>query len=1253
MKRSAILAAAAVLLASGLRAGDEEKAAAPDYARDISPIFRKYCSGCHNANDREGELSLTSYDALLKGGESGAAIVPGKSSESRLLKLVEKKKEPFMPPEKRRGPSNDEIEALRAWIDAGAKGPASAETPAAAVAAIPQVLPTAPSRIGVQAVACDPRGRWIALGRHREAELLSALDRQRVAVFAGLPAAVNAVSFSAAGDRLVAAGGEPGLSGEARLYDVASGALLKAFGGHGDSLYAAVLSPDGKTLATAGYDQEIKLWSIETGAELRSLRGHNAAVYDLAFRPDGKILASGSGDRTVKLWDVSSGARLDTFSQPLKDIHTVAFSPDGSRIAAGGADNRIRIWRVSSSGAEGTNELLVSRFAHEGAVLKLAFSPDGRSILSSADDRTVKLWGAESMPGEMPGEMTERRVFERQSDWAPAVSFTADGKLAVVGRLDGSLGFYSVETGSPVRFAAAGSAKSGSIGFAGLFLTAAALGSPEDKAKEEKKEPAKPPKPELSAPELKEIVPRGVQRGVPARLKLAGKHLAGATGVKFHDAGITGALIPAPPGNPPKPDELWVDVSAAPDAALGAHEVSIITAAGESGKLKFFADTLAQFAEREAGDGSSGAVSSGAVEPAGALPLGMWGTIATPGDLDRFAFEARAGQTVVFDLAASALGSKLNGVLTVFDGAAGGSGRALEATNDHEGATDPLLAFTAPETGRYVVQVGDLMQGGSKDHFYRLTMGTFAFVTGIHPLGVAAKSETEIELIGFNVPERTRVNLKTDGPGEKDVALDPERFHARRGFKVVVGEGSESIEAEPNDRPEEATPFKAPAAVSGRIRSAAGRPDADLFRFNAHEGQHWIIETDAARRGSPIDTRIEVLDEGGRPIERVLLQAVRDSWITFRPIDAGSAEARVGNWEEMELNQLLYMQGEVAKLFRAPQGPDSAFIFYTSAGRRRCYFDTSGTRHALDEPCYIVEPKPPGKEIGSTGLPVFPIYFENDDDGERRLGRDSRLAFVPPRSGTFLVRVTDVHGQGGDGFTYRLVVREARPDFRVTLHGANPTVAAGSGRSFTVSVDRIDGFDGEVRVDITGLPAGFGVSSPIVIESGHSEAKGTVNAAADAVQTSAESAKAVKVTATAVLLGRTEPVIKDVNSLGHIQLGPKPKMTVRLEPMPGPDGNIGPLELAISPGSRAPAMLRVDRNGHDDLVTFQVENLPHGVIVDDIGLNGVLIPAGQNERQIFLNAARWVPETSRPCHAIESQAGGQTSRPVLLRVRRR
>ena len=93
-------------------------------------------------------------------------------------------------------------------------------------------------------------------------------------------------------------------------------------------------------------------------------------------------------------------------------------------------------------------------------------------------------------------------------------------------------------------------------------------------------------------------------------------------------------------------------------------------------------------------------------------------------------------------------------------------------------------------------------------------------------------------------------------------------------------------------------------------------------------------------------------------------------------------------------------------------------------------------------------------------------------------------------------------------------------------------------------------------------------------------------------------------------------------------------------------------ELTIAPGESIPAFLEIERNGHDDLVTFTVDNLPHGVIIDNIGLSGVLIPKGEDERRIFLSARPWVSEGSRHCHAVANQAGRQTSPPVLLKVRK-
>ncbi|HVK57255.1 MAG TPA: hypothetical protein VM735_00620, partial [Candidatus Kapabacteria bacterium] len=135
-----------------------------------------------------------------------------------------------------------------------------------------------------------------------------------------------------------------------------------------------------------------------------------------------------------------------------------------------------------------------------------------------------------------------------------------------------------------------------------------------------------------------------------------------------------------------------------------------------------------------------------------------------------------------------------------------------------------------------------------------------------------------------------------------------------------------------------------------------------------------------------------------------------------------------------------------------------------------------------------------------------------------------------------------------------------------------------------------------------------------------------------------------KIVASAEINGQR--VEKTGASLGKITLADAAPLFVTLEPT-----NAATPEITIAPGGTVPAHLKIRRNGHNELVTFQVENLPHGIIVDNIGLNGVLIPKDQNEREIFLRAERWVPETDRLCYAIANEAGRQTSLPVLIKVR--
>jgi hypothetical protein len=636
------------------------------------------------------------------------------------------------------------------------------------------------------------------------------------------------------------------------------------------------------------------------------------------------------------------------------------------------------------------------------------------------------------------------------------------------------------------------------------------------------------------------------------------------------------------------------------------------------------------------------------------LPVSYWGVLDPPGDFDDVLFEAQQGDSLVFDLAATSIGSKASATLTLFD-----ENGALLASNGGFDGSDPLLNFQVPATGRYRVRVAERTDAGSKDHFYRLSIGTFPVVFACFPLGIPANSESDIQLLGFNLQTNTSAHVKSGANGEIDVPVDSEKFRSRRALKVAVSDTPELVEVEPNDSPAHAMKIPVPCVVDGRIWSAnqSSSADVDLYEFEARSGQTLVIETDAARRGSPTDTKIEILHPDGKPVEQILLQAVRDSHVTFKPIDSVTDDLRVENWQEMELNQFMYLQGEVCKIFRMPQGPDSGFQFYSAGGKRRDYFGSSGVAHALDEPAYIVQPRENSAKLEPNGLPVFTLFYANDDDSDRKLGTDSRLLFKPATDGKYLVKVTDTRGHGGERFAYRLIVRQAKPDFKVALSGANPVVNAASGKEFSVSAERIDGFDEDIKVEITGLPPGFSVSTPVVIQAGHLEAKGTINAAADAPKPNETNAATTKVTALATVDGHE--IVKEVNNLGKTQLSEKPKLFVALEPYDEKATNFversisdPPLEITVVPGQTIPAWLKVKRNGHDDVITFSIEGLPHGVIVDNIGLNGVLIPKGEDSRQIFLTTAKWVPDVDRFCFAKAAQAENQTSLPVLLHVRR-
>lgn len=392
------------------------RAAAPTWEADIAPLFSKHCNGCHAATVTMGSLNLDTYEGVLKGGNHGTILVPGKPAESRLYTMLIGKAAPAMPMDgKVLAPA--QIALVESWIASGAPGPAKAADASTA-------------RKQLYSVAWHPSASIAAMGGYKEIVFSDGRAAET-----GYADAVRAVEFSKDGRLLAGGGGLCGRRGEVIIREGSS--VKTTISGHSDCIYAIAFAPDSKSIATASYDKLIKIWDVETGKEIRTLKDHIDAIYALAFTPDGKRIVSGAADRTIKVWDPATGERLYTMGEPSDGVNTIAISADGASIAAGGADKTLRIWKLRERSAE----LVATQIAHEDAILRIAFSKDGKRLISAAADRTMKVF---SVP-----DLAELRSLERLPDWASGLSVSPDGKRLAVTCLDGSSKMISMETIAP------------------------------------------------------------------------------------------------------------------------------------------------------------------------------------------------------------------------------------------------------------------------------------------------------------------------------------------------------------------------------------------------------------------------------------------------------------------------------------------------------------------------------------------------------------------------------------------------------------------------------------------------------------------------------------------------------------------------------------------------------------------------------------------------------------------------------------
>lgn len=354
MKWSVILLVLAAFSA-GVRAAEPDPLA----------ILQRECVSCHSESKQKGGLRIDSRESLLKGGDTDAAIVPGKAAESYLVESLYPEADSHMPPKDQLDPR--EIAAIEEWINQGAKWDAEKwaslqlpEKREVDLSSLPDnyapILATAISPDGktlavgqgshidwytimkpdekteawqlefkttssahsdtVQSLAFSPDGKTLASGGFRSVFLWNTADLSKAPAKLEAPflGRQTALLFLDSPSRILAADSLPSQLGRLHEIDLKTKKVKSFDTAHLDSIYALSRSNSGKHYATASSDKLVTIRDSKKHEITTRLEGHTGFVLSAAFSPNDDRIATGGDDEEIKVWNLETGKKISAFA---------------------------------------------------------------------------------------------------------------------------------------------------------------------------------------------------------------------------------------------------------------------------------------------------------------------------------------------------------------------------------------------------------------------------------------------------------------------------------------------------------------------------------------------------------------------------------------------------------------------------------------------------------------------------------------------------------------------------------------------------------------------------------------------------------------------------------------------------------------------------------------------------------------------------------------------------------------------------
>lgn len=525
---------------------------------------------------------------------------------------------------------------------------------------------------------------------------------------------------------------------------------------------------------------------------------------------------------------------------------------------------------------------------------------------------------------------------------------------------------------------------------------------------------------QLPTPSLSSIFPPGGKQGSTVEAQITGANLDDSEKLVFSHPGITAQPKMSEPSDfsptPTKvPDRFSITIAA--DVPPGVYEVRHVSRYGATNPRAFAVSSLAEVAnpgnnksKQTAIDLTENSAITGKVDP---------------NALDFYALQLKAGQHVVIDCLAQRIDSRMNSTLVMY----GPNGKELSRVLNTVGL-DPVMDFTAPAEGRYVVGVYDFVYGGGADFFYRLSVTAAPQIDFVFPPAGPPGSNNQYTLYGRNLPGgQPAEGLTIDGSPLQKLAVN------------IAIPGEETIATG--------------SAVVGTASPRAVMVDSIEYKLATPQGTSNAVAIGVSRQ--PQIVEVEPNDNLAASQKIVVPCEYVGQFFPQRDRDWVQFDAKKGEiyWLEVIAHRLDRLCDPTLLIQRVTKNDKGEEVMA----------DVALVDDAPDRPA----------RVGSD--------FDISSD-------DPSFKLSVPDDGTYRVMVRDQYGDSRKDprFVYRLIVRKEEPDFRVAVFPDLPgngkpqdnnqvavdnfTVRKSGTAMLRVMLERRDEFSGDVLINVEGLPGG-------------------------------------------------------------------------------------------------------------------------------------------------------------------------------------